>query len=127
MQTIIKTREIDHSQLTNPSRLYWEPGKRDVDSDIREGNIYRNFHIPSPNPVAETLSRNGYGNIHVCIDNGTGVSTAQSIPAPVITKTSTITIVETGVQGTHVLKETELINVNDVAKTAGGWAFEEEP
>jgi len=127
MSTVIKTHEISHGQMTNPGRVYWEPGKRDVDSDPREGIMYRDVHVPCPNPVVETLSRNGFGNIHTCIDNGTGVLTAQSIPEPVVTKTSVITIVEAGVEGTHVLKETELTNVNDIAKTAGGWGFEEEP
>lgn len=127
MSRQIKTYELYHGQFAQQERVYWEPGKRDVDSDPREAKIYRQHHVPIGNPVVEALSRDGKGAFTSCTDTGTGVLTAQSIPEPVITKTSVITIEEVGVQGTHTLNETALVNVNDVAKTAGGYGFEEEP
>lgn len=118
------TYEISFYQRAQPNRIVYEPGKTLADCEHHRYEVVRDYHIPVGNPSIESMLRESY-HWKDQFTIGNPIMGAAVFPTPVVLKTTVTTVTTAKAEGTHVLQETELVDIEKASKPQGGHAFNE--
>ena len=114
-----KIYNTSYAQRAQQGRRNYVPGKKDSEVNSHDWESKIDYHAPVGNPnIEEALRENGY-RLSV-VEAGNPVENSPQFNEPVVLSTTSYTIKEVGVEGTHVVVETENLDIHKLEKSMGG-------